>query len=200
MEESGILGTWVSAHRSCRLVSGVGHLLPVVLSGTQQGAVLSHPGVSGESPERNADPRARAGRPVPLGCQGRARRKGSGHPEECGRVSTYCRPRGNPRPAGSRDLRLLGGQNCPGQQGLRGSPKTSAAGHGKGKGLRLLGRVRSHSSPSKLSYEFMDERTWPALSPSASTRWCRCPGAHLRLGVGSPSAPTLDTGVGQPAR
>lgn len=62
----------------------------VVRSGVQRGAVPSRPWsawvcvcVGGdESPERNADPRARPGRPAPV--RGRALRKGSGHPEECG--------------------------------------------------------------------------------------------------------------------
>lgn len=63
----------------------------VVRSGVQRGAVPSRPWSAGvcvcvgggdESPERNADPRARPGRPAPV--RGRALRKGSGHPEECG--------------------------------------------------------------------------------------------------------------------
>ena len=83
----------------------------------QRGAVLSCPGGEcGESLGRNADPRARPGRPVPPGCRGRGCRKGSGHPEECGGVSTYCRPRGNLRRAGSRGPEAWGGSPPAGQQ------------------------------------------------------------------------------------
>lgn len=61
-------------------------------------------------------PRVRPGRQVPPGCQGRAGRKGSGHPEECEGVSTYCRPRGNPWPGGNRNLRMPGALKPSGQQ------------------------------------------------------------------------------------
>lgn len=96
-------------------------------------------GVGGESLERNVDPRGRPGRLVPPGCQGRGRRKGSGHPEECGGASTYCRPRGNHGLREADGLRLLGGQSHLGgalpvsQQGLLGAHRGL-----RGKRLRLL--------------------------------------------------------------
>ena len=97
------------------------------LRGIQWRAVLSRPrsdrAVGGESPERNADPQARTGRPVPPGCQGRAVRKGSGHPEECEGLPriVHVGTRGLRETDG---LRLLGTEPCgevappAGQQGL----------------------------------------------------------------------------------
>lgn len=63
-------------------------------------------------------PWVRPGRLVPPWCQGRAGRKGSGNPEECGGVSMYCHPRGNPRPRGNRHLRMRGALKPSGQAAL----------------------------------------------------------------------------------
>lgn len=57
-----------------------------------------------------------------------SRRKGSGHPEECGGVSTYCRPRGNLQPAGS------GHRGCRGQSRVGKRPHLPAGRDSSGVG------------------------------------------------------------------
>lgn len=129
-------------------------------------------GECGESPERNADPRARPGRRSPLGAKaapaGRAAdilRMWSGFPTLS---STW-----EPAPAGSGGLRFAGGAEPVGRRLRPQARSSSEAGGGEGEGL-----------PPATAWTQGLGQDRPL---------CRDPRGA------SPSAPTLDRGVGQPA-